>query len=207
MTNTKIVIVEGSIRLFNKRGYSNVSLQSIARDLQLSPGNLTYHFPKKENLMMAIYEHFVEELNKITSGFKSFVGLKGMDYQLRSFYDFQVRFRFFYVDIIEIERSNPELAERHYKHIEKQIEGIYKTLMYNVGQSRLSQYSSDEYYSHLARQIWMTIVFWSVQLLVRGKTSKVEELLQSVWMQIKPHMTDLGLLELKNLNNKLETTV
>ena len=205
MGKTKQSIIEGSIRLFNIHGYSNVSLQQIARELGLSAGNLTYHFPKKEDLMEEIYDYFVAELNKITSGYKSFVDLKGIDLQLRGFYSFQQRFKFFYLDLLEFERDNPSLATRHYRHIEKQIEGIFSTLIYNVGLAKLAGYESTEYYQYLARQMWMTIVFWSVQMSVRGMNGGVDEMLDAVWIQIKPHMTPAGLIDFNNFHRTLKS--
>ena len=42
---------------FNERGVMNVGIREIARDLDLSPGNLSYHFPTKEALIVALVDH------------------------------------------------------------------------------------------------------------------------------------------------------
>ena len=46
--NTKDKILEKSLELFNNQGVHNVGVRDIARALEISPGNMSYHFPKKE---------------------------------------------------------------------------------------------------------------------------------------------------------------
>ncbi|MDL2217630.1 TetR/AcrR family transcriptional regulator [Christensenellaceae bacterium OttesenSCG-928-M15] len=41
--------------LFNERGYQEVSMRNIADALNISVGNLTYHYKKKEDLIAAVY--------------------------------------------------------------------------------------------------------------------------------------------------------
>lgn len=41
---------------FNERGVGAVRIRDIARDLGLSPGNVSYHFPTKERLVAALME-------------------------------------------------------------------------------------------------------------------------------------------------------
>lgn len=47
-------ILQHARRAFNERGVAAVGIREIARDLGLSPGNLSYHFPTKEALIAAM---------------------------------------------------------------------------------------------------------------------------------------------------------
>jgi AcrR family transcriptional regulator len=47
-------ILEHARRAFNERGVAAVGVREIARDLGLSPGNVSYHFPTKEALLTAL---------------------------------------------------------------------------------------------------------------------------------------------------------
>jgi AcrR family transcriptional regulator len=49
-------ILEHARRAFNERGVTSVGIREIARDLDLSPGNVSYHFPTKEALVTALVE-------------------------------------------------------------------------------------------------------------------------------------------------------
>lgn len=49
-------ILSAAVRLFNQKGYGNVSLREIAAEAGTTIGNLTYHFPQKEDLILSITE-------------------------------------------------------------------------------------------------------------------------------------------------------
>lgn len=52
-SNTRQRIIDRSILLFNRYGLRNVAIDHIAAELDISPGNLTYHFPRKQDLLAA----------------------------------------------------------------------------------------------------------------------------------------------------------
>ena len=52
--NTRLDILSTAKKLFNERGFNNVSTQEIADELGISKGNLTYHFKKKEEIIEAL---------------------------------------------------------------------------------------------------------------------------------------------------------
>lgn len=64
--NTKEKIIDCAIELFNKQGLSFTSMRDIASACNMSLGNLTYHFHKKEDLIAAIMNQnlFDHLLNK-----------------------------------------------------------------------------------------------------------------------------------------------
>ena len=67
MDNTRKRICDTAIRLFNERGYGEVSLREIAKEADTTIGNLTYHFKKKEDLLIVL----VTELHESYSFFFS----------------------------------------------------------------------------------------------------------------------------------------
>ena len=89
MSKTKKKIIEATISLFNEHGFANVSLPHISDKLEISLGNLTYHFPKKDQLIDSIYQLFQEELALITKDYEVLLDLGEMDKQLRVFYGLQ----------------------------------------------------------------------------------------------------------------------
>ena len=48
---TKEDILITARELFNEYGYKNISMRDIAKKLNISVGNLTYYFKKKEDLI------------------------------------------------------------------------------------------------------------------------------------------------------------
>lgn len=48
---TRIEIVQEASKQFLEKGYSNTTISAIAKELGMSPGNLTFHYPTKEHLL------------------------------------------------------------------------------------------------------------------------------------------------------------
>jgi len=53
---TKIEIVQEASKQFLEKGYSHTTLAAISKELDMSPGNLTFHFPTKEQLLAELVE-------------------------------------------------------------------------------------------------------------------------------------------------------
>ncbi len=56
-------ILDHSLALFNRYGEPNVSTTVIAAELRISPGNLYYHYPAKEELVNALVERYEQALD------------------------------------------------------------------------------------------------------------------------------------------------
>ncbi len=53
---TKSEIVQEASKQFLEKGYSHTTLSAISKELEMSPGNLTFHFPTKEHLLAELVE-------------------------------------------------------------------------------------------------------------------------------------------------------
>lgn len=60
-------IIDKARELFNKQGYIGVSMRNIADELNISVGNLTYHFKRKEDLIEEVILHKHKNYKKIES--------------------------------------------------------------------------------------------------------------------------------------------
>ena len=58
---TRDRIIEASLALFNSEGEPNVTTVDISNDLDISPGNLYYHFRGKEELVTELFARFHEQ--------------------------------------------------------------------------------------------------------------------------------------------------
>ena len=52
--NRKEAICDAAAQLFNQKGYDQVSMREIAKHAGTTIGNLTYYFPKKEDIVIQI---------------------------------------------------------------------------------------------------------------------------------------------------------
>ncbi|NCT96672.1 MAG: TetR/AcrR family transcriptional regulator [Comamonadaceae bacterium] len=57
-------LLDAAARLFARHGYAATSMRDIAVEIKMLPGSLYYHFPSKEDLLLAVYQAGVIELEK-----------------------------------------------------------------------------------------------------------------------------------------------
>lgn len=53
---TRLEIIGEATKQFLENGYSNTTVSSIAKGLEMSPGNLTFHYPTKEHLLTELVD-------------------------------------------------------------------------------------------------------------------------------------------------------
>lgn len=58
LSSTKIRILDASLALFNDMGERNVTTNHIAAHLEMSPGNLYYHYKNKQQIIFALFERY-----------------------------------------------------------------------------------------------------------------------------------------------------
>ena len=62
MMKTSDRILATAARLFNDQGERNVSASDIAVELDISPGNLYYHFKGKDGILAALFQRHYQAL-------------------------------------------------------------------------------------------------------------------------------------------------
>lgn len=81
-------IIEAARDLFLSQGYENTSIDDIVRRVNVAKGLFYYYFPKKEAILAAIADEFVEVVNSEFSAILETAALdfKGIISQLLNFY-------------------------------------------------------------------------------------------------------------------------
>lgn len=57
---TKLEIIQVATRMFLERGYTNTTTKAIGDALEMSKGNLTFHYPTKEHLLAVLVDMLTE---------------------------------------------------------------------------------------------------------------------------------------------------
>jgi AcrR family transcriptional regulator len=61
-------ILEVTLELFNRFGEPNVSTTLISAELNISPGNLYYHYPAKDELINALFDRYETRARRAAAG-------------------------------------------------------------------------------------------------------------------------------------------
>lgn len=192
---TKQKILEASIRLFNWNDVANVRLQQIADETGISVGNLAYHFKNKEAIVSAVYENLFDEFSEILSAYLIGPKLTDFDHQIEQYHVFFSKYKFYLIDLFEIERAYPHIMERWREYVGKMVMQIRKRLDYNVQRGILKPEPAPGIYDTLTNNIWMTIVFWIPQQILTGNPLDDVQFKQTVWGHIRPYFSPKGLDE------------
>lgn len=197
---TKEKILKAAVSLFNNFGLPNVGLQQIADECNISVGNLAYHFQYKEDLMRTIADHINAQILPVVGNKVRFPLLIDFDNQLSKYYALINQFAFFFLDVLELERSYPAIHQQRVQYINMMIDQIYQWISQNVEKGTFRAEIHPDQHSHMAHTIWMIISFWLTQKKVLSTKGADEEKFKIVvWNQILPNLTDIGLMEYEAL--------
>ena len=195
MSTTKQKIILKSLELFNEQGISNVSLRTISDQLEISVGNLQYHFKKREDIVEALYFQLVEKMNLIfqepLEGDLLNHFLVGSRKIMTTLFDF----RFFLLDFVVITRAN-EKIKKHYRQLSKQREiEILNMVDVLIENEIFRPEMLKNEYSYLFRRLEVISNFWFSSVLIQtDKLSKasVEEYSSLINQSIYAYLTSIG---------------
>lgn len=114
--NTRDRILDASRKLFNEKGFNATTLAEIAASIGIAQGNLTYHFPTKRELAVAIEKQVRKDVRAHRASFQServaddYVGLllNSMNYTWEN--RFLLRDRAQFAKATRARRQDPDMA-------------------------------------------------------------------------------------------------
>ncbi|MBE7201583.1 MAG: TetR/AcrR family transcriptional regulator [Parafilimonas terrae] len=111
--NTRDRILAVSLALFNARGLGRVTTAEIAAAVRIREGNLQYHFPRKSNLVEAVFAAFEVEAVAVAARLSEDPAAAEalLAYQ-RAWFDLIWRYRCVYRDGIAMVEIAPDLRPR-----------------------------------------------------------------------------------------------
>jgi AcrR family transcriptional regulator len=108
--STRERILETCRELFNERGPAEVTTAEIAQMVGISEGNLHYHFRRKPEIVLALFDEFRQALDKLPAG-KDVVGPPGTRRRYLSHW-FNLMWEWRFLHYAQVYRLVPELRER-----------------------------------------------------------------------------------------------
>jgi AcrR family transcriptional regulator len=113
-TRERILVL--SLQLFNDLGEPNVTTSNIAEEMDISPGNLYYHFRNKDDIINCLFSEFEKEIGQMLDAPPKAATVEDAWMFLHTLYELIWRYRFFYRDLNNL-LANNRTVETHFKRI------------------------------------------------------------------------------------------
>ena len=113
---TALRIAEVTLDLFNRYGEPNVSTTVISAELNISPGNLYYHFPSKDALVNHLFDQYETAMLDLLEAAPDVQDTEGAWFFLHSLFEQIWAFRFLYRDLNNLLSGNRHL-ETHFHEV------------------------------------------------------------------------------------------
>ena len=170
---TRERIIELSHRLFNDFGEPNVTTSMIGDEMNISPGNLYYHFRNKDEILNAIFSDFEREMDVLLAlPVKRRISVEDAWLFLHLVFELIWKYRFIYRDLNDLLSRN-RIIETHFKRI---LEDSLKVALSLVGGMRESGElaATDAEILALANTIVLVATYWLSFEYVRNPRKPID---------------------------------
>lgn len=136
-------ILEVTLALFNRFGEPNVSTTLISAELSISPGNLYYHYPAKDELINALFDRYERALNTLLNAAEDVRDVEDAWFFMHTLFELIWQYRFLYRDLNDLLSKN-RLLETHFQSVLKNKTRAVKALLSGMSRSGAMQIDSSQ---------------------------------------------------------------
>ncbi|MBN8510281.1 MAG: TetR/AcrR family transcriptional regulator [Burkholderiales bacterium] len=111
-------ILEVTLELFNRFGEPNVSTTLISAELGISPGNLYYHYPAKDELINSLFDRYEKALDELLRAADEVRHIEDAWLFFHMLFELIWQYRFLYRDLNDLLSKNRRL-ETHFQFVLK----------------------------------------------------------------------------------------
>ena len=160
---TRDRILHTSLQLFNEEGEEQTTTVDIANEMDISPGNLYYHFKGKDQIIAEIFHQYEVALSgTLTAPIERPLGSPGNVeenwYYLYVVLEEMYQYRFFYHNLDNILQRYPEIR-RHFKRLIQ----LKRATLYAICQTLIQQSvidTGEQQLLGLVDNMTLNLTFW-----------------------------------------------
>ncbi|ELB2103816.1 TetR/AcrR family transcriptional regulator [Vibrio parahaemolyticus] len=206
---TRDKIVYGALELFNQHGERNITTNHIADHIEISPGNLYYHFRNKQEIVREIFALYSAELlERFTPIQGSQESLTMLKSYLDSIFTLMWKYRFFYANLPEILSRDEQLHEQ-YIDVQEKLQANLIAIMQEFVSLKLLDVNEQQLKSLVCTLHLIACSWLAYQSAMASKTSITEQMVKQGMLQmlnvVKPVATEQGLEQLQLLEEAVST--
>ncbi len=166
-------ILEVTLALFNRFGEPNVSTTLISAELNISPGNLYYHYPAKDELINSLFDRFERPLHELLGAGDDVRNVEDAWFFMHTLFELIWQYRFLYRDLNDLLSKNRRL-EMHFQTILKNKTRSFKALLEGMRRGGALQIDSREI-DTTATSMVVVLTYWLSFEYVRDPRNALEE--------------------------------
>ena len=202
---TKEKILETALLLFNKEGTDVITTRHIATALNISHGNLCYHYPKKEEIIKELYDQLVLELDhSIGTITNNEISMAFIYKSIKNTFSIQLKYKFVLIEFVKVIRLIPEIGI-HFKALYlKRREQFLLIISILEKEGYLRERIFLEQRESIIRQFYIVGDFWLSEAEILFEGSDEEKLNHYSMLGMHffyPYLSEKGLGEFKGLFN------
>jgi AcrR family transcriptional regulator len=151
-------ILEVTLDLFNRFGEPNVSTTLISAELGISPGNLYYHYPAKDELINALFDRYEKALGEILQAADGVENVEDAWLFFHMLFELVWAYRFLYRDLNDLLSKNRRL-EMHFQFVLKNKARAMHALLDGLSRSGAVRLTGAEA-APLATSMVVLVTYW-----------------------------------------------
>ncbi|HTL14923.1 MAG TPA: TetR/AcrR family transcriptional regulator [Thermomonas sp.] len=198
---TRQRILDASLSMFNAQGEPNVTTNHIADELEISPGNLYYHFRNKDDIIEQLFGGYEQRMDAALGAPSGRLpGLEDIWLQLHLVFECIWDYRFLYRDLVDILSRNRRLRLR-FARILKRADDQAHQVMRGLVQAGVMRASATEV-DAAATNILVIATFWMNYAAARGdkdEQASIRDGIVQVMMLLAPFLRDAERVHLNTL--------
>ncbi|HOV58826.1 MAG TPA: TetR/AcrR family transcriptional regulator [Rhodanobacteraceae bacterium] len=200
---TRERILEVALAMFNAQGEPNVTTNHIADELEISPGNLYYHFRNKDDIVEQLFGAYESRMDEaLVPPQDRLPNLEDIWLQLHLVFECMWEYRFLYRDLVDILSRNRKL-KLHFGRMLNRAATSASAVLKGLAEAGIMRATADEIRA-TAENVLLVTTFWLNFNAVRSSRPEPgqDDLTQGIYqvmLLIAPFLRDAERLHLNTL--------
>ena len=169
---TALRIAEVTLELFNRFGEPNVSTTLISAELNISPGNLYYHYPSKDALVNQLFDQYEGAVLGLLDAAPDVHDIEDAWFFLHSLFEQVWNHRFLYRDLNNLLSGNRHL-ETHFHAVLERKTHSFRQMLESLASVGLMQIDPDSIET-LSASMSVMVTYWLSYEYVRNPRQAME---------------------------------
>ena len=203
---TKEKILETARILFNTHGISAISSKSIAEEMGFSYGNLCYHFPKKDDIILQLYLNMQKNVEQQFKSIKEeVINLEFMLSRLKILFEEIYKYKFIYLGITKVVRHFDYIKKHAQDQFDQRWDILDTISGFLIENGYMKAFKDEKQKDMLIHALLMVSNSWisDAEVFYKGKDEeKIDYYMQVFFNLVRPTLTEKGLEGFKKVYEK-----